>query len=142
MPITKDRRSPSFLLGLGNRTPAKLISSIEAGFPYSAFTGFVSRSSLDSESVRTAARLQTAPGSGKKAPKRLSSEESDRLYRLSFVFSLALQLFEGDADAASRWLRRPAPAFAGSTPLERCQTEVGVREVERLIGRLEHGVYS
>jgi uncharacterized protein (DUF2384 family) len=30
----------------------------------------------------------------------------------------------------------------GETPLERAETEVGAREVENLIGRLEHGVYT
>ncbi len=37
---------------------------------------------------------------------------------------------------------RPARALDGETPLNHTDTEVGAREVEHFIGRLEHGVYA
>jgi putative toxin-antitoxin system antitoxin component (TIGR02293 family) len=55
---------------------------------------------------------------------------------------MALDLFEGDAGAARSWFSAPAPALANRTPLEVSSTDVGAREVENLIGRLEHGVFS
>jgi len=36
----------------------------------------------------------------------------------------------------------PAPALAGRTPLAVATSELGAREVENLLGRLEHGVFS
>jgi putative toxin-antitoxin system antitoxin component (TIGR02293 family) len=50
-------------------------------------------------------------------------------------------LFEGDRDAAADWLTRPQPALGGAVPLELAKTGLGTREVEALIGRLEHGVF-
>ena len=41
-----------------------------------------------------------------------------------------------------RWLNSPQVGLGGATPLEYAETEVGAREVEDLLGRIEHGVYS
>jgi putative toxin-antitoxin system antitoxin component (TIGR02293 family) len=56
------------------------------------------------------------------------------------VYRLALDLFESDRNAAVAWLSRPNRALNGKTPLRLATTEVGAREVERLVTRLEHGV--
>jgi uncharacterized protein (DUF2384 family) len=36
----------------------------------------------------------------------------------------------------------PLPALGGSTPNDALKTDLGAHEVENLIGRIEHGVYS
>jgi putative toxin-antitoxin system antitoxin component (TIGR02293 family) len=69
----------------------------------------------------------------------LSAEESDRLLR---IFGRAMELFEGDHDAASEWMIRQLPALGGETPTDAARTALGSRKVETLVGRLEHGVYS
>jgi putative toxin-antitoxin system antitoxin component (TIGR02293 family) len=58
------------------------------------------------------------------------------------VFRRALGLFEGDRNATSKWMLSPLPALGGKTPMDAAKTSLGVRQVEDLIGRLEHGVYS
>ncbi len=73
---------------------------------------------------------------------QLNPEESDRLLRASRIFEMAVDLFEGDKDEARRWLLTGNPALAGTSPLEFTSTEAGAREVEHLIGRLQHGVFS
>lgn len=73
---------------------------------------------------------------------RLDADESDRALRLSRVFGAAVALFEGDAVGARRWLGEPHPALGGDRPIELLRTEVGALEVERLLGRLEHGIVS
>ncbi len=73
---------------------------------------------------------------------RLAKEESERLLRLSSIFEKAVELFEGDVSGAVNWLTTPKRALEGQTPLQYARTEVGAREVENLIGRLEHGVFS
>ena len=67
-------------------------------------------------------------------------EESDRLVRASRVFGRALELFEGDDEQTRRWLTTPATALGGRTPFDLARSEVGGKEVETLIGRLEHGI--
>lgn len=71
---------------------------------------------------------------------RLHPEESDRLIRAARVFSRALDLFGGDLPSARGWFLRPQPALGGATPLDYAASELGSREVENLIGRLEHGI--
>jgi putative toxin-antitoxin system antitoxin component (TIGR02293 family) len=73
---------------------------------------------------------------------RLQPDESDRLVRAARIFAQAVGLFEGDEEAARRWLTSPQPALGGSTPWDYAATEIGAREVENLIGRLEHGIPS
>jgi putative toxin-antitoxin system antitoxin component (TIGR02293 family) len=72
---------------------------------------------------------------------RLKPGESDRLARIAHILALAVGLMEGDEDAARQWLKTPAPALGGETPLQHLGTETGAREVERLINQIEHGVY-
>lgn len=73
---------------------------------------------------------------------RLEPAESDRILRVSRVFAAAIELFEGDAVAARRWLLQKQKALGEKKPLDLLGTELGAREVEALIGRLEHGVFS
>jgi putative toxin-antitoxin system antitoxin component (TIGR02293 family) len=61
---------------------------------------------------------------------------------VSRIFARALGLFDGDRDAANQWLSSPQRPLGGSVPLTLTRTEVGALEVERLIGRLEHGVFT
>jgi putative toxin-antitoxin system antitoxin component (TIGR02293 family) len=68
--------------------------------------------------------------------------QSDRVLRYARLFRQAVTLHDGDEDAARAWLKSPARALGGETPLERAETEVGAREVENLMGRLEHSVYT
>jgi uncharacterized protein (DUF2384 family) len=50
------------------------------------------------------------------------------------------QLDPDPFEAAREWLRRPAIASGGAGPLHFAGTEVGAREVEHLIGRIEQGI--
>ncbi len=72
---------------------------------------------------------------------RLSSSESDRLARLARVVVRAEEAL-GAPDPARRWLVRPNRALGGVTPLSMLDSDVGTLAVERLLGRIEHGIYS
>jgi len=72
---------------------------------------------------------------------RLTSEESDRLARVLRVYSRSEDAL-GDAKRAYRWIRKPNRALEGKTPLELLSSEAGARAVEKVLGRIEHGVFS
>lgn len=72
---------------------------------------------------------------------RLDAQESDRLLRYARIYANASEAL-GSREAATEWLKTPARALAFKTPLAFCDTETGAREVERLLGRIEHGVFS
>lgn len=57
------------------------------------------------------------------------------------VIARANEVF-GDPDKAAVWLDRPNRALSGSTPRSLLSTSEGVNQIETLLGRIEHGVYS
>lgn len=71
----------------------------------------------------------------------LDAPTSDRLYRLSKVIAIAEEVLESTSNAMT-WLRRPQPALAGKVPLDLLTTEAGADEVETLLRRIDHGVYT
>jgi putative toxin-antitoxin system antitoxin component (TIGR02293 family) len=68
----------------------------------------------------------------------LSTEESDRLVRLTRVQALAEDVFT-DAGKANRWLRESLAILDGKSPLEVARTEVGARLIEQLLAKLDWG---
>jgi len=72
---------------------------------------------------------------------KLKPEESERVARLMRVFVHAVDVLE-NKDSARAWLARPLRVLGGRTPLSLMATEQGAREVEQVLGRLEHGVFA
>ncbi|HSW28106.1 MAG TPA: antitoxin Xre/MbcA/ParS toxin-binding domain-containing protein [Longimicrobiales bacterium] len=138
MPWAEDEWTP--LLGLALGGPVELHARLEQGLPYEALERL--RAVLDVPVARVAelVRIPLRTLARRKDAGRLQPEESDRLLRLARVVALALGLFEGDVDPARAWLDQPQMALGQQAPLDLATTDVGSREVERLIGRLEHGI--
>lgn len=121
--------------------PSALVKIVKVGVPVSDATKLIKHFKVRPEKigfrVGGSQVKSVAPG----AKRRLSTAESDRLVRLARLFAAAEALHEGNTDAARRWMESPKTALGGVTPLAYARTEVGAREVENLIGRLEHGVF-
>jgi len=130
------------LLGLKSSEVASVLKQVESGLPYSAFVRFRRNAALPLDQLSKLVRIPVRTLSRRSVTKRLTPEESDRLLRASRVFVQALALFEGDVASARAWLSTPTPALDDRSPQDVASTEVGAREVEKLIGRLEHGVFS
>ncbi len=71
----------------------------------------------------------------------LKLEEADGIARLLRVVSHARRTF-GDNDLAAEWLRSPNPALDEQIPIRMARTDLGGREVEIILGRIEHGIFS
>ena len=67
--------------------------------------------------------------------------EADRLLRVVRAVVCAVEAL-GDTEKAGTWLRTPNTALRGATPIELLETDIGARMVERILGRIEHGVIS
>jgi putative toxin-antitoxin system antitoxin component (TIGR02293 family) len=48
----------------------------------------------------------------------------------------------GNSEFARKWLTLPNPALKSRTPIELADTDAGAREVEIILTRIAHGVYS
>lgn len=144
---TKDRLGELWyvmLLGLHNGpdTPMLVVQELEKGLPYKALTTLQRLMSLSLKELAEVTDIRYRTLCRRKEKGRLELDESDRLLRLTRIFGRALELFEGNRVSALRWLSKKQQSLDGATPLEMAKTEIGASEVERLISRLEHGVFT
>lgn len=72
----------------------------------------------------------------------LSAQASDALARFGILMAKAMETFEGDEAAARQWLSSQQPGLGNAVPLELAQTTPGFREVEKLLTRIDLGVYA
>lgn len=134
--------SYAILLGLRRLEWPDILQVVERGFQYSALEHFLRNASLPTEQALDWVQIAPRTLTRRKEQGQLTPDESDRLLRAARVLGRTIELFEGDRDSAVEWLQTPVPALGGATPLSIARTDFGAREVENLIGRLEHGVYS
>ena len=144
--IVRDKRGgPHFyvrLLGFNSFEPTFILDKVESGFSYKTFERLQRNLAFPHGELAKLVQISPRTLARRREQGRLTAEESDRLLRVSRVFGKALALFDGDVDAARTWFSVPVPALANRSPQDVSSTEVGAREVENLVGRLEHGVYS
>ena len=130
------------LLGLETFDPLDLLRAVKKGLSYGTFERFRRNTSLSFQRVTDLIDIPRRTMTRRKREGRFLPDESDRLLRASRLFARTLELFDGDLDAATDWLTTAQSALGGTVPLDLARSDVGAREVERLVGRLEHGVFS
>lgn len=70
--------------------------------------------------------------------KPLDSVASERLDRIAAVSHMAEEVFES-RDGAAQWMSRPNKALGGIAPIMLCETEIGAKQVRRVLHALEWG---
>ena len=104
----------------------------------------VLQTSLALPSEKLAPMLGTSKAAfhrSKGAASRLNSAVSDRVVRYARLLAFAVKVF-GNQEDAKQWLKAPQFGLGGAVPLDYAKTEIGAREVETLLGRIQDGVYS
>ena len=61
--------------------------------------------------------------------------------RFSRLLEHAAGVF-GNLERGRAWLKFPQYGLGGVVPLDYAKTEIGAREVDNLLGRIDYGVYS
>jgi putative toxin-antitoxin system antitoxin component (TIGR02293 family) len=120
---------------------AYIIEKVRDGLPMSEFHALRKMLGLSEERLAGLLGLSRATLHRRKVGGTLDRAASDRLVRYARLLHRA-EAALGSVDAARSWLAAPAVAFHGECPLDFADTEVGAREVEALLGRIEHGVFS
>lgn len=120
---------------------SRVIRTIVAGLPMRELADL--REALDLPMERVAAKVGMSRATFHRRQKAgvLSTDESDKTLRLARIFGQAVAVFGNEADARA-WLRAPQRGLGGATPLDYAETEVGAREVENLLGRIDYSVYA
>ena len=94
------------------RSAVETHQEIQRGFGFHELEAFQSHSQLPTDLLRRMLQLPARTYQRRKIEGRLSSTESDRLWRLVRLFAQVQELFEGDTTtAAAAWLQQPAPAL-------------------------------
>ena len=71
----------------------------------------------------------------------LDLNESERLWELARIFFRAVEVLESEPGAI-HWFKNPIQVLGWATPLAYARTAVGLRELDNILGRIEHGVFS
>jgi putative toxin-antitoxin system antitoxin component (TIGR02293 family) len=71
----------------------------------------------------------------------LSKEESERLFAVSKVFALVLQIYHRDTELAAQFLTKSHPLLGGRSPLDLAiESNAGADFVLKLMNKIEAGV--
>jgi putative toxin-antitoxin system antitoxin component (TIGR02293 family) len=122
-------------------TPSSMIEVIQIGLPIKELDALQTSLGVPIETLAPKLGISKATLHRRKNAGRLAPEESDRVVRFARLMGKAIDVFESE-EAARRWLLSPQVGLGKAVPLDFAETEVGAREVEDLLGRIEHGVYS
>lgn len=118
-----------------------MIGKVRDGLPMAEFHALRDLLGLTEERLAGLLGMSRATLHRRKSHGTLDRAASDRLVRFARLFVRASDVLGGEK-AARSWLAAPAVAFQGECPLDFADTEIGAREVEALLGRIEHGVFS
>lgn len=140
VPPTERASSVLHTLGLKSR-PSDLIEAVKAGLPVRTFGALAEALEVSDAALASLAGISATTLTRRKRAGRLSPAESEHVLRIATLLERATQVFEDVGDAAV-WLKTPNVSLGNVTPLAYADTEIGAREVENLLGRIEYGVYS
>ncbi len=121
--------------------PAELIRSIRQGLRFGELETLQEQIDLPLEQLARKLAISRSTLHRRKSAGRLSSDESDKVMRFARLLEHAVKVF-GSLTNARAWLKHPQRGLGGAIPLDYAETEVGAREVDNLIGRIDYGVYS
>lgn len=121
---------------------AAMAQRVEEGLPVAHVVEFGRQAGFTTEELARLIRIPPRTYARRVASNaRLKIPEGERAVRIMRLFERAKQVFGSDEDTR-RWFDARILALGRKTPLEYAQTEPGAREVENIIGRIEHGVFS
>jgi putative toxin-antitoxin system antitoxin component (TIGR02293 family) len=129
----------SVFKGVAVPTLAELREQIKRGLPYRSLDSVRERLHLSVPEAASVLHMPPRTLARRRQARRLAADESDRLYRLARIAAQAVTVL-GAEEKAAAWLRRPNRALHGEMPIRLLDTDVGARQVEDVLGRIEHGI--
>ena len=120
---------------------AGVVGPVRTGLPYSELERLQREAALNQLQMAALLGIPERTIARRKNAGWLTPAESDRLDRTARIFELATGVLES-GDKARQWLQRPNRGLAGVTPLSLLNTDRGVRAVEEILLRIEHGLYG
>lgn len=126
-------------LGASPTTLGELAAAVEHGLPRAVVPAIAAHAAPAKGDLRQRiAALVVSPATYKRSP-RLSPAASERAERLARIVALAGQAL-GTTEEAQAWLGAPHPLLGDRQPIQVAATDLGARQVERLLLNIEHGL--
>lgn len=141
LPSTTTEETPDNTLretAIAGETP--LVERLRDGLPMMEFRLLQDLLRIPEEELGRYLGISPATLHRRKKSGHLETPESERIVRFARLFGLSMEVFD-TKEAAREWLKTINPGTAGESPLSYADTEYGAREVENLLGRIDHGVF-
>lgn len=118
-----------------------LRAAVRQGLPYHAFESIRQATGLSQQDFSAVLGISGRTIARRREDRQLTAAESDRLYRVARTLAHTVAVL-GSIEKAREWFARGNRALGGEAPIALLDTDIGVRQVEDVLLRLEHGVYS
>jgi putative toxin-antitoxin system antitoxin component (TIGR02293 family) len=128
-------------LGLPAADAVDLRQAVRQGLPFSALEALSQQLELSPQQCALLLGIPARTVARRKEARQLNPQESDRLYRLARATAQAVAVL-GSLDHARLWFRAPNRALACDRPLDLLDTDIGARQVEEVLLRLNYGIFS
>ena len=119
----------------------ELRDAVRRGLPFSTMETLSDQLELSPQQCSEVLAIPARTVARRKENKQLNPQESDRLYRVARAASQAVEVL-GSLDKARLWLKTPNRALSCEPPLDLIDTEIGARQVEEVLLRLNYGIFS
>jgi putative toxin-antitoxin system antitoxin component (TIGR02293 family) len=127
--------------GVREGAGAVTIGTVRKGLSIGVFKSVATNLEMSDRELARTLNIPNRTFDRRLAQGTLNPEESDRLARVAKIFDEARAVF-GSPEKARGWMSTPLAVFEGETPLQRADTSLGSTQVEDVLGRIDHGVYS
>jgi putative toxin-antitoxin system antitoxin component (TIGR02293 family) len=127
------------VLGRRARAPEHLAERVREGLPFAALEAVMEQYGISRAVLCDILHLSRRNFLRRREQERLAPDESDRLYRLARVLAHANRVFE-DPDESADWIHAPNASLGKQQPLTLLDTDIGVQQVDQVLGRIEHGI--
>ena len=130
---------PSVFKGRDLPTSSEVRERIKEGLPFRSLESLRERLGLSVPEAASVLHMPARTMARRRLARKLDPIESDRLYRVARVAGQAVAVL-GCEEKATAWLQRPNRALGNERPIRLLDTDIGARQVEDVLGRIEHGI--
>ena len=127
-------QSTELLLHLQGTSSAELRDAVRQGLPFSALEALTRQLEISPQQCSAILGIPPRTVARRKEARQLNAQESDRLYQAMDVL--------GSLEKARLWLKTPNRALGCDRPLDLLDTEIGARQVEEVLLRLNYGIFA
>lgn len=120
---------------------ADLRAAVRRGFAYRSFEAVRQALGLSQQELSAVIGISSRTIARRREERQLTAAESDRLYRIARTLAHAASVF-GSVERGRQWCARGNRALGGEAPIAVLDTDIGVRQVEDVLLRIEHGIHS